>query len=293
MNNQNLSYFRRKKQLYEGLTITGYILIGLCFLFYIPIGTSNIDLIPLIFIGFISGGLLSGIASNKFKKLSNEFKANYLPQEIKKIYPDSTYELNKGFDKEEIYNSKVLSKQDRYFSEDLITGTYEGVKFQVADVKLQDVRSTGKSTTVVTVFQGQVYKFEFNKPFKSNILINQPSFFKNLFGWNRVKTESVEFNSELSVYSDNEHEVFYILTPHFMERIYQLDRKYQDKISFSFINNQLYIAINTKKDNFDLRMFRELDLSIIDDYKEQLYDIKEFIHHLNLDKNLFNNKMEG
>ena len=77
-----------------------------------------------------------------------------------------------------------------------MTGEYEGVKFQAADVKLQDVRSTGKSTTVVTVFLGRVYKFEFNKRFKSNIIINQPSFFNKLFGWNRIKTESVKFNSE-------------------------------------------------------------------------------------------------
>jgi hypothetical protein len=168
-----------------------------------------------------------------------------------------------------------------------MTGEYEGVKFQAADVKLQDVRSTGKSTTVVTVFLGRVYKFEFNKRFKSNIIINQPSFFNKLFGWNRIKTESVKFNSELSVYSDNEHEAFYILTPHFMEKLYELDRKYQDRITFSFINNHLYIAINTKEDTFDLKMFRELDISIIKKYRNQLTDIKDFVHHLNLEQTLF------
>jgi|SRR5690554_3190598 len=290
MEKKDINYFRNHKAKYESIAVLGYVLLGINFLLWIPVGASNPRAIPFVLIGFIGGGVIAGMATNKFKKLSNEFKSKYLAQEIQKIYPGCKYEVDKGFDKEEIYNSKVLSKQDRYYSEDLMTGKYEGVYFQAADVKLQDVRHSGKSTTVVTVFLGRVYKFKFNKRFKSNIIINQPSFFNKLFGWNRIKTESIEFNSELSVYSDNEHEAFYILTPHFMEKIYQLDKKYHDQISFSFINNYLYIALNTKEDTFDIKMFRELDLNILDKYREQLNDIKEFIHFLNLDQNLFIDK---
>lgn len=284
---KDLSYFQSKKSRYESISVLGYVLLGVSFIMWIPVGATSPILIPIIFLGFISGGIIAGVASNKFKKLSNEFKSIYLFKEIQKIYPGCTYEVDKGFNKEEIYQSGLLKRQDRYYSEDLITGVYEGVSFQTADVKLQDVRSTGKSTTVVTVFLGRVYKFRFNKQFKSNIIITQPSLFDGLFKWKRIKTESVKFNSELSVFSDNEHEAFYILTPHFMEKIYQLDRKYKDQILFSFQNNHLYIAINTKEDTFDLKMFRELDLNILNRYREQLNDIKEFIHYLNLDRNIF------
>jgi uncharacterized membrane protein len=287
MDKKTIEYYQQKKSNYEFSAIMGYVITGICFVMWIPAGMGSPSLLIFVALGFIGGIVLAGFSTNNFKKLSNEFKAKYLAEEIQKIYPGCKYEVEKGFDKEEIYNSKVLSKQDRYFSEDLMTGEYEGVKFQAADVKLQDVRSTGKSTTVVTVFLGRVYKFEFNKRFKSNIIINQPSFFNKLFGWNRIKTESVKFNSELSVYSDNEHEAFYILTPHFMEKLYELDRKYQDRITFSFINNHLYIAINTKEDTFDLKMFRELDISIIKKYRNQLTDIKDFVHHLNLEQTLF------
>lgn len=286
--NKNLDYFNKMKTKYESMAIIGYIALGICFLLWIPVGAgSRGTAIPILFIGFIGGGILSGYATRQFKKLSNEFKTIFLPSEIQKIYPNCTYEVNSGFHEEEIYRSKVLKKQDRYYSEDLMLGEFEGVKFKSADVKLQDVRSNGKSTTVVTTFLGRVYRFEFNKQFKSNILINQPNFFSNLFGWNRVKTESVAFNSELSIYSDNEHDAFYILTPHFMEKLLTLDRKYHDKITFSFQNNQLYIAINTGLDTFDLKMYKRLDLSILNEYQNQLTDIRDFIYHLNLEKNLF------
>ncbi|QVK17453.1 DUF3137 domain-containing protein [Mycoplasmatota bacterium] len=285
---KNLDYFTQKKLLYELISVIGYIIIGISFFLWIPLGTSSGGkAIPILLIGIIGGGIISGISTKYFKNLSNEFKSKYLPAEIKKIYPNCIYNVTKGFTKEEIYHSKVLRQQDRYHSEDFMSGEFEGVQFESADVNLQDVRSNGKSTTVVTVFLGRVYKFEFNKPFKSNILINQPSFFYHLFGWNRIKTESKKFNSELSIYSDNEHDAFYILTPHFMERLLVLDRKYHDKISFSFINNQLYIAINTNRDTFDLKMFHPLDLSILQEYRNELNDIKEFVYQLNLDKTLF------
>ncbi len=285
---KDLNYFNQRKAKYETMSIIGYISSGLCFILWVPIGASTRGAaIPVLVIGFLGGGILSGYARSQFKRISNEFKTIFLPDEIQRIYPDCTYDVASGFHEEEIFKSKVLKKQDRYYSEDLMIGKYEGVSFKSADVKIQDVRSSGKSTTVVTTFLGRVYKFDFNKRFKSNILVNQPKFFDNIFGWNKIKTESVKFNSELSIFSDNEHDAFYILTPHFMERLLILDRKYQDKISFSFLNSQLYIAINTGIDTFDLKMFKPLDLTIIDVYKKQLADIKDFVHQLNLEKNIF------
>lgn len=285
---KNLEYFMQKKNQFETRSIIGIISSGLCFILWVPVGGPNPGAIPILLIGFIGGGIMSSIATKQFKKLSNEFKTIYLPNEISKIYPNCSYDVNSGFHEDEIYKSNVLRKQDRYYSEDLMIGEFEGVKFKSADVKLQDVRSNGKSTTVVTTFLGRVYKFEFNKKFKSNILVNQPNFFGNIFScWNRIKTESTNFNSELAIYSDNEHDAFYILTPHFMERLLVLDRKYHDKIAFSFINNKLYIAINSCIDTFDLKMFHSLDWSILEDYKKQLNDIKGFVNQLNLDKDIF------
>ncbi len=287
MEDKDLAYFQTKKTHYESLCMIGYIALGISFILWMPLGASAPGMIPLLFIGFAGGGLIVAMAKKGFKNLSNQFKSIYLPKEIKKIYPNCIFDVNRGFSPEEIYNSKVLRRQDRYHSEDFMSGEYEGVEFEAADVKLEDVRRSGKHTRVVTVFLGRVYKFEFNKRFISNIIVNQPNFFDQLLGWNRIKTESVEFNSELAIYSDNEHEAFYILTPHFMEKLLELDRKYCNRITFSFINNQLYIAIDTKIDTFDLKMFYPIDESIIEDYRNQLNDIKDFIHHLNLDKSLF------
>jgi hypothetical protein len=99
--------------------------------------------------------------------------------------------------------------------------------------------------------------------------------------------ESVDFNSELKVYAQNEHEAFYILTPDFMEKLMYFDQKYFDKISFSFKENKLYVAIDSRTDSFDIKAFKTIDGSIFEDYQSELLDIKDLIHTLNLNDTIF------
>lgn len=288
MDDKDLQYFINRKRSLEKRAIIGYILVGISFILWVPLGAATMgQSVPLLLTSFIGGGFIVISATRKFKELSHEFKSKYLVKEIEKIYPGCEYDPRKGFTSDEIYGAKILRRASRFYSEDYMKGIYEGVAFEAADVTLEDVHNNGKQTTTVTVFMGRVYKFQFNKKFRSNIIINQPSFFNHLFGWKRVKTESVEFNKELTVYSDDEYEAFYVLTPHLMEKLLELDRKYHDRICFSFINNRLYIAIDTRVDTFDLKMFRQFDNNILNEYRDQLNDIKDFIHHLNLDRKLF------
>ncbi|MFO7811119.1 MAG: DUF3137 domain-containing protein [Candidatus Delongbacteria bacterium] len=84
-----------------------------------------------------------------------------------------------------------------------------------------------------------------------------------------------------------EHEAFYILTPDFMEKLIYFDRKYMDKISFSFKRNKLFIAIDTRKDYFDLKAFKKVDQTIFNEYQEELKSIQELVKILNLNNTIF------
>jgi hypothetical protein len=72
-----------------------------------------------------------------------------------------------------------------------------------------------------------------------------------------------------------------------MEKLLYMDDKYLDKISFSFIGNKLSIAIDSRKDYFDIKPFKQVNKSIVSEYREELNDIKEFIKVLQLDQTLF------
>ncbi|AIO18159.1 hypothetical protein KQ51_00257 [Candidatus Izimaplasma bacterium HR1] len=276
----------RKKKGYEKGIVISFVIIGIAFITFIPVGMSGtMPFVNMIF--FMGGGLMSIYFTSQIKKLSNEFKAKYVEPELQKIFPGSEFFFDTGFTEEEVVNTKLLHRQDRFSSEDMIIGNFDGVKFCSSDVHMQDVRKSGKSTTVVTVFQGRIYEFDFNKNFKYNLLLLQKGQFRPFEGFNKIKMESVVFNSELKVYAKNDHEAFYILTPQFMERLLELDHKYSDKISFSFKNNKLFIAVDNRIDNFDIKAFKIVDSTIFDSYLQEFLDMKEFIVLLKLNSRLF------
>ncbi len=278
----------RDKVKFERRIIFGYVVTGLAFILYMPLAVAiGPAVFFIIVIPFLGGGLYAAHNYKQIKNLSIAFKTKYLPEEMQKIFPDGKYYHNRGFTEEEIISSGLLHKQDRFASEDLIEGSFAGVNFKCCDITQKDVRSNGKSTTVVTVFQGRFYEFDFPKAFKYNLLLLQPYNYRPFSGFTKVKTENVQFNSEIKIYAKNEHEAFYILTPNFMEKIMYMDKKYEDKIGFSFKDNRLYIAIDSRVDHFDLKAFKQVNASIFEEYRNELNDILDFIRILQLDLTLF------
>jgi len=277
-----------EKSKYERRIIIGYGITGIAFISYIPLAIS-IGMIAFFIIAlpFLGGAIYASINHKKIKDISNRFKKVYVTEEMKKVFPASTYIYNHGFSEEEVMKSGLLYNRDRYKSEDMISGNFEGVNFRSSDVEQKEVRRSGKHTTVVTVFQGRFYEFDFPKQFKANLLLLQPFNFRPFSNLKKIKMESINFNSELKVYAENEHEAFYILTPNFMEKLLFLDNKYLDKISFSFLDNKLSMAIDSRKDYFDIKPFRTVNKSIVSEYREELNDIKEFIKVLQLNQTLF------
>lgn len=278
----------REKSQYESKIKLGIFITLSAFVLFIPL-TISMGFIGFIITAFpfLGGAIIAGRNSIKLKALSSNFKMEYVSEELKKVIPDSQYLAFSGFTEREVIDSKLLFNHDEFSSEDMIEGTFENVKFRTSDVVQKDVVHTKNSTSTVTVFQGRFYEFDFAKPFYYNLLVLQPMQYR-LFGeYEHVKLESIEFNSNLKVYAKSELEAFYLLTPQFMEKLVYLDRKYKSKITFSFLDKKLYIAIDSRKDYFDLKAFKPVDQSLIDSYKEEFETIVLFIRELQLNERLF------
>lgn len=64
-------------------------------------------------------------------------------------------------------------------------------------------------------------------------------------GLGTVKSlESKDFKSKFDVYSSNEHNAFYLLTPNIMEYLLEVERSNSGKIAFAFEKNELHVAID-------------------------------------------------
>jgi len=248
------------------------------------------------FIGFIIAAVAAiflGIGYFNFSKISKEFKNKYLRDLINNTFEDANYFPKRGVDVSQVYNSDLVKKADRHHTEDLITGKVEEVSFITSDVKLEErrVRHTKNGTQVyyVTYFLGRFFEFDFPKDFKSKILVTEGSIFTWFSKYKKIELESVDFNKKFKTYTMNEHDTFYVLTPHLMESILKLEAHNPGSLGLTFTGNKLYILINNNINTFELKLFRTIDMSVIKGLERDLSVIKEIVQELKLNRKIFVN----
>jgi hypothetical protein len=75
----------------------------------------------------------------------------------------------------------------------------------------------------------------------------------------KVKLESTEFENKFIVYSSDQVEARYILTPSFMERLVKLQTLMGDNTSYSFVDTNVYVAVPISDQLFEPSVFSRND----------------------------------
>lgn len=239
----------------------------------------------------IVGAVFSSAGGIKFRNLKTTFKTKILTNMIKETFPDATYDPFKGLPPERVYRDGLLKKADRFHSEDLIKGSFSGVGFETCDLKLEErhVRQTKNGTQVyyVTYFLGRFFEFEFPKKFKGKIILTEGSLMSWFTNLKKVELESIDFNKKFKTYSNDELSTFYVLTPHLMEALLELERQNPGTIICAFIDNRLTIAINNNRDTFELNLFQELNDDFLKIMKKEMNVIGKIVEELKLNRNIY------
>lgn len=187
------------------------------------------------------------------------YKKDIISRFVGSLMEKGEYLPEGGISEDTFKASDLFISPDRYHSEDLIRGVVDKTSFCFAEVDAEQkiVTSNGKTTTTtwVTIFKGIIFIADFNKDFAGKTLVSRNSFFKLSRG--RVKLENVEFERRFDVFSSDQVEARYILSPSMMERIIALDKKLDDEIVISFHNSRMFIAINNSTDYFEIGMSAE------------------------------------
>ena len=221
------------------------------------------------------------------------FKKVFVLESLKEIFNNLNYNPGVGVSEDVIDKTKLIMLYDRFSSNDYISGTYKSVKFEQSDVHVEELEeyedSDGKiHQKWLTTFLGKWMCFDFNKEFKTDVIIFNSKDFNWWGSYAGIRMEDEEFNSMFSVYAKSEHDAFYILTPHFMERMKNINKYLSDDTIFGFINNKLYIVMNNDTDSFEYDVFKPIDeKKVKDDILKEIRIITSFIDELNLDNNLF------
>jgi hypothetical protein len=229
-----------------------------------------------------------------FKEYKSGFKNNVVKNVLGGIFQDINLDYNACIDKEEIRNTYLVAVGNKYRGDDLMTAKYNGITFRQCDLHIQDVRSTGKTTTTVTYFKGKWMQFEFNKKkLDGYIQIREKEFggakkvygiFSNMPQTEYVKTESIWFNDNFEIRAANPHTAFYLLTPHFMEMIKNLKERVEGQINIAFVNGVLNIAINNNLNSFEPPLFSPISEEISNILKNEANIIIDVIQALKLDE---------
>lgn len=255
----------------------------------------------LIFFVLILGLLITTfLASGPTRKFVLAFKQTFVLKSLQSVFTDLVYKPEKGLPEFIIRDTQMMDMGDRYSSNDYFSGKYKDITVIQSDVHIEEEHtstdSDGTTTTSwVTIFKGKWMIFDFNKTFKNNNQVCQKGFGNSkLSNWNsemkykKVMMEDQQFNKDFVVYSRDEHEAFYILTPALIEKIKNLSNSISGRLLFCFIDNKLHIGLYDGKDSFEPNIHKKVDEEkIINEINKDIKLITNFVDELNLDNDLF------
>ncbi|HNR15909.1 MAG TPA: DUF3137 domain-containing protein [Chitinophagaceae bacterium] len=309
-NNFNLFYENELKHLLTPLEedrrkikkygIAGFFFLGAAILlFIISAASHNSGTAVIAFILILSALILLIVFGNKKKSFAAGFKETIVRKIIHFIDPSLTYNPHLSISKTDYLNSGLFVEQpDRYSGDDYIEGTHEKTFFCFSELHTERKVSSGKSTHWETIFRGLFFIADFNKNFSGRTYVwsernPQINFLTKLFSsfaWNleKVKLESVEFEKRFIVYSSDQVEARYILTPSFMERIVRLQQLMGEGTSLSFVNTNIHVAVPIKDELFEPAIFSANDNNRLGDFYNTINIVFDIIDELKLNQRLWN-----
>jgi hypothetical protein len=236
-----------------------------------------------------------------------QYKKLVVPSILKEIDPGLSYNPSGCIPKEEFRRSKIFTNSiDSYHGEDLVFGSYKGIPVRFSELKVQEKHSDGKNTTYHTFFDGVFMIADFNKDFKYSHWV-LPDTAEAAFGQvmgnflqklrlpgrgHMTRMEDPAFEKKFVVYTEDDVEARYILTPKLMHTMLTLSERFRkgaSRIGFAFMNSNVYVAIPIEggRDLFEMPSSGELGVETARRTQEELKEILSVFDVMELDLRLW------
>lgn len=240
----------------------------------------------------ISVIILITCINNKSKIFSSFYKEEVVDEIIRVFCPNATYSPNDGVGEELFRNSGLFTSPDRYHAEDLIEGCLDKTSFICSEVHAEERRARSTKNGVQyyweDIFKGFLFIADFHKEFQGETTILRNSFFKVKMGASRVKMENPDFEKVFDVFSTNQIEARYLITPSMMERMLKLDSNFKKGVTISFRNSTILVAIPDSKNRFEADVWSSLnDMSILKSDFAVLQSLLDIVDELNLNTRIW------
>ena len=265
-------------------TIIGWIIAGITivgvmgFVFYKslfntdPMVSNNFNpltsVVPIFVLGLIITLVFNVVAKKRVAKNpidhsqafgSNTFKEKVISRMVHFINPSVKYIPLAHISLGDLFESGLFQERNYMLDgSDQISGKYNGVPFISCDLSLYFKKNfSDEKDAPDCAFFGQFFVARFNKTFSTPVYIipkkNKYAILSYLTGdkGESVKLEDPEFMKMFGVYSNDQVEARYILTPSLMERIKELSKRVKGEFYIAFYNNKITVANNSGINNFE------------------------------------------
>lgn len=236
----------------------------------------------------------------KKRNYAEAFKEHIIREMVKLIDPNLQYHPQLRITESEYRQSDIFRNPiDRYSGDDLVAGTLGVTRCRFSELHHQEKKectdSKGRRRTYwVTIFKGIFFVADFNKHLSGRTYI-VPDAGISLLGIGKlcekwrfdrgelVELENPDFEKLFTVYSTDQVEARYILSPSMMERLIHFRRKANARLHLSFIDSNLYLAIALNRNLFEPNLLSSgVKSGYLKDYFRYLDLVTGVIEDLNL-----------
>lgn len=245
------------------------------------------------------------------KDFAREFKDEVIAKIVRFFDESLAYRADGVIPRDRFSAGRIfLHRIDRYRGEDYVSGKIgkTAIEFSEVHAEYKSVSrdSQGRRREYWhTIFRGVFFIADFNKDFNGLTVVLPDVAEKALGRWlgqglqgmasgrqgELVKLEDPEFEHEFVVYSSDQVEARYILSPALMQRIVAFRRKTGRNIHLSFHHSLLNVAVSTDKNMFEPRIFRSITgFDLCEEYFNDLRLFLDIVDDLDLNTRIWTKK---
>ncbi|MBU0761431.1 MAG: DUF3137 domain-containing protein [Candidatus Altiarchaeota archaeon] len=238
---------------------------------------------------------------------AKKYKSYVMPRIAQMLGAEIIFDPKRHVSLDVFLSSKIfLDRVDVFEGEDYFSGKVGETRIEFSEVDAKQRKEVKKSDgnrgyEYVTIFKGVFFLADFNKNFNGTTLVlpdSAESLLGNMLGsfvqsknFQRpplAKLEDPEFEKYFVVYSTDQIEARYILSPSMMDRITTFRKKAKVKVYLSFIDNKLMIALPSNKNLFEPgSIVSGFDKKMLDDAANDLSLIIGIVKDLDLNTRIW------
>ena len=220
---------------------------------------------------------------DSYKRMKNLYKTikNEVMTVTCECFPDLKY-IPEGYHSSDKYKKAcILPNSLSITYDDCFIGKHKDVEFVIEELKTNGLTDS---------FKGVSIQFKINKKFSGHTIIYPDSYLHTYPSLNlhHTELEDVVFERKYDVYTNEDVEARYLITPGFMKRLSNVKSTFDaDKIYAAFFEGVFYLALNTNKNFFEISSDKKIcDKGMYYNMIAEIISIYKLIDHFKLDQKI-------